>query len=239
VKSLKFGVVRSRHLQGLLLIVVCLVLLGWLATKGGAAIDLLAAQEFRLRSWQRRWPVPFFLTGFILYFVACFVPGTNGKAFLCGWLFGTWPGVVVINGASMLAAFVEFFIARYSLRSYIASRYAAYLFGINDRLQRDGGGYVFALRVVPVVPFTIVNALLGVTPLRIRTFWWATQLGMLPGNIAFAWFGASLPALNRVREHGWRELVSLPLGASLLLLAALPFAVKRFARWRKKSPTAC
>ena len=71
---------------------------------------------------------------------------------------------------------------------------------------------------------------MGVTPLRAYTFWWATQIGMLPNNIAFAWAGANLRNLRALRENGWTELLSWELFGALMLLGTLPLVARALMR---------
>ena len=217
-----------------LIVAVLFALALWgLANQTGHVMDLLIEQEGRLRTLRHDSPIGLFVTAFAVYFVACFVPGTNGKAFICGWLFGILAGAVLINGASMLAALLMFYVARHFLRSHFESRYTVQLLNIKERIERDGGAYLFALRVVPIVPYTVLNALMGVTPLRTRTFWWSTQLGMLPSNFAFAWLGASLPDLHDLQQKGWTAMINWQLLSSLLLLGLLPIIAQYVIRIAK------
>jgi uncharacterized membrane protein YdjX (TVP38/TMEM64 family) len=201
-----------------------------LANQGGHLMELLVEQEDRLRSWQRHFPWSVFATAFAAYFAACFLPGTNGKALLSGWLFGILAGTVLINAAAMMAAFLMFYVARYALRGHVETHYAGRLEGIRNSIQRDGGAYLFALRLVPVVPYAVLNALMGVSPMRARTFWWSTQLGMLPANFVFAWAGASLPGLRDLQEKQWSELIHWQFFAALLLMGLLAVAARRILR---------
>jgi uncharacterized membrane protein YdjX (TVP38/TMEM64 family) len=200
-------------------------------------MELLVEQEDGLRTLQRESPERLFVTGFAVYFVACFVPGTNGKALFSGWLFGILAGTVLINGASTVAALLMFYVARRYLRSHIESRYAVHLPNIRKRIESEGGAYLFALRLIPFMPYATLNVLMGITPIRARTFWWATQLGLLPSNFVYAWVGASLPGLRDLQRMEWTELMSWELVSALLLLAMFPLLAKYVARIAKARRT--
>jgi uncharacterized membrane protein YdjX (TVP38/TMEM64 family) len=81
--------------------------------------------------------------------------------------------------------------------------------------------------LLPVVPFFIVNAVMGLTPIRVRTFWWASQLGMLPGTAVFVYAGSTAPDLRTLAEQGLQGLSGGKIALALTLLALLPIG----ARW--------
>ena len=219
----------SMH-RGLLLVVVVILLIAVIASQGGQVVAWMARQEQQLRHWQQVFPVRTFCVGCFAYFLSCFIPGTNGKAFMAGWLFGIVGGASLVNLASTLAALVMFFASRHQLRDHIQSRYAGFLLAIRKRLRDDGGVYLLAIRLVPIMPYSAVNLIMGVTEMRPRTFWWATQLGMLPGNLAFAWAGTSLPSLQEAQEKTWTELIDLQVLVAFGVLLCLPLLTSAMGR---------
>ncbi len=93
---------------------------------------------------------------------------------------------------------------------------------INDGIARDGAFYLFSLRLVPAFPFFLINLLMGLTPIRTRTFYWVSQLGMLPGTLVYVNAGTELGAV-----HSLAGVLSPGLVASFVLLGLFPL----IARW--------
>ena len=214
-------------LRNLLILGTLLVFLWAVAEQSGSMMDFLIAQELRLREAQQSHPWSMFAAAFALYFVACYLPGTNGKSFLIGWLFGPLLGAMLINIGSTLAAVGMFATSRCVLQGVITNRYSGQLQLINDHLGAQGAVYLVVLRMIPVIPYSLLNILLGATSIRGSAFWWTTQLGMLPLNFGFAWFGASLPELRDLREVGLSELWNADLFSAIAFLCALLL----FVRW--------
>ncbi|HAQ86646.1 MAG TPA: pyridine nucleotide-disulfide oxidoreductase, partial [Pseudomonas sp.] len=82
--------------------------------------------------------------------------------------------------ASTLGATLAMLLSRYLLRDWVQTRFQQRLAKIDQGIEREGASYLFALRLVPVFPFFLINLAMGLTRLPVRTFWWVSQLGMLP-----------------------------------------------------------
>ena len=200
------------------------------------SLSSLAQQERYFRNLITEHPVTSWVLGFFVYLMIALVPGTRGKAIAWGWLFGFWPALVIVNGALTVAALICFCLSRYLIRDAVESRYALQLNGVNRALERNGAFYVVLLRVVPV-SFSLTNYLLGATSLDRKTYWWATQLGLLPGNIVFVAVGAHLPSLSEVVERGISTVFSWQLVTALSLLSlftlVVPLLLRRMIRDRR------
>ena len=118
-------------------------------------------------------------------------------------------------------------MSRFLFRDAIRSRFGERLTTINEALAREGAFYLFTLRLIPQVPFFVVNLLMGLTPLRATTFWWVSQLGMLPGTCVYVYAGASVSSLERLRDEGVSSLVTWQLLLAFALLGLFPLIVKR------------
>jgi uncharacterized membrane protein YdjX (TVP38/TMEM64 family) len=159
---------------------------------------------------------------------------------LAGFLFGTWLGTAVVNLASTLGAVLAFLAARYLFAAAIHQaaetrpRLHRWIMAIDSGFREHGAYYVILLRLTPVIPFFVVNAGLGLTSVRLRDYWWATQLGMLPITLVVANAGESLSEITSFREVlSWRVLGAL----SLLPLA--PFILHHtLGRWLSRSEPA-
>ncbi|MBL8813627.1 MAG: TVP38/TMEM64 family protein, partial [Planctomycetaceae bacterium] len=100
-------------------------------------------------------------------------------------------------------------------------------------LERDGAFYLFLLRLVPVIPFFVINIVMGLTPIRLRTFWWVSQLGMLPGTFLFVAAGASVPTLQNIADQGISGILSLKVIAAFSALGLMPLVARRIFLGRR------
>ena len=189
-------------------------------------VAAIAEQELYLRGLIREHPWQSGIVGVALYSLASTTPGTSGKSFAVGWLFGFACGTLIINLGSTITASIVFLVTRRYLREPLAGRFAALLERFEARLQSEGPFLLFSLRLIPIVPFTVLNPLAALTSLRAKTFTWISLAGMLPGNALCAFVGASLPDLRRLHEQGFRVLIDPQLIVAFALLAAFPWVVR-------------
>ena len=97
----------------------------------------------------------------------------------------------------------------------------------NTALEKEGAFYLFTLRLIPAVPFFVINLVMGLTPLRARTFWWISQLGMLPGTMAYVYAGSSVPDLKTLADKGFKGIISPQLIVAFVILGLLPITLKK------------
>ncbi|PCJ04898.1 MAG: hypothetical protein COB10_13085, partial [Planctomycetota bacterium] len=93
-------------------------------------------------------------------------------------------------------------------------------------LEREGAYYLFTLRLFPAAPFFVINVVMGLTSIRVWTFWWVSQLGMLAGTIVYINAGASLPSLQAIVEEGATGILKPRLVISFVILGVFPLIVK-------------
>ena len=199
------------------------------------SIDYLASQELQLRQWQVNFP---FLTAVAAVAIYVFVagmslPGAAVLTLVCGWYFGFWEGLLVVSFGSTGGATVAFLIIRYLLRDWAQSKMRDRLAGINEAFEREGAFYLFTLRIVPAVPFFVINAVMGLTKVRASTFWWVSQIGMLPGTAAYVYAGSTLPSLAKLAENGVGSVLSWQLVVAFVVIGVLPLAIKRMVSFRR------
>ena len=139
-----------------------------------------------------------------------------------GALFGFGQGLLLVSFASTFGATLAMLLARYLLRDAVQARFGARLKGIDEGLAREGAFYLFALRLVPAFPFFLVNLAMGLTRLPTRTYFWVSQLGMLPATAVFVYAGTEIGQLSSLRG-----LLSPGLLAAFGLLGVLPLATKK------------
>jgi pyruvate/2-oxoglutarate dehydrogenase complex dihydrolipoamide dehydrogenase (E3) component/uncharacterized membrane protein YdjX (TVP38/TMEM64 family) len=157
------------------------------------------------------------------------VPGATLLTLAAGAIFGLLWGVVLVSFASSLGATVAFLLSRFLLRDWVQARFGAQLRGINEGIAKEGAFYLFTLRIVPAVPFFVVNLAMGPTPIRARTFYWVSQLGMLPATVIYVNAGTQLAAIDSPAG-----ILSPSLLGAFLLLGLFPLIAKKLVDARKK-----
>jgi len=192
-------------------------------------LDNLARRESLLREYKSQYPVAVFLVGFLLYVVVTglSLPFAAPLTLAYGWYFGVVPGLVVVSFASTLGATITFLLSRYLFRDYVKQNYGKRLQAFEDNLERDGAFYLFTLRLVPAVPFFVINIVMGMTPIRLFTFWWVSQLGMLAGTLVYVYTGASFPSLDKLAEQGASGILKPQLIIGLIALGLFPLVARK------------
>ncbi len=162
--------------------------------------------------------------------IALNLPGAVILGLAAGALFGTLTGTVIISFASTIGATLACLLCRYLLRDWVQNKFGDRLQRVNAGIRDEGAFYLFSLRLIPVIPFFIVNMVMGLTPIRIRTFYWVSQLGMLPGTLLFVNAGSQL-----ARIESLSGIVSPKLIFSLALLGMFPLVSKKLlSAYRKR-----
>ena len=151
---------------------------------------------------------------------------------LGGALFDRWVGTAVVSVAATVGATVSMLASRFVLRDWVQRHFGPRLAAISEGIERDGAYYLLTLRLIPVVPFWLINLGMGLTPIRVKTYLLTTWVGMLPATIVYVNAGTELGQIETPAD----VLTPRVVGA-LLLLACLPltvrFIVAKFVRPRK------
>jgi uncharacterized membrane protein YdjX (TVP38/TMEM64 family) len=193
------------------------------------SLDYLASQESTLRQYRLNYPIGVTIIAIAAYVAVAggSLPGATVLTLAYGWYFGFWQGLLVVSFGSTGGATLAFLITRYFLQSWIQQRFAGKLESINAAFDREGAYYLFTLRLVPAVPFFVINAVMGLTKISPVTFWWVSQLGMLPGTAAYVYAGSSVPSLKQLAEEGVGGVISWQLLLAFAILGLLPLVIKR------------
>ncbi|MCH6565560.1 MAG: FAD-dependent oxidoreductase [Proteobacteria bacterium] len=146
------------------------------------------------------------------------LPGATILTLAAGAVFGLLNALILVSFASSIGASLAFVISRYLFRETVEARFGSSLKAINDGIEKDGAFYLFALRLVPAFPFFVINLVMGLTPIKLKTFYWVSQLGMFAGTIVYVNAGTQLAQINSAAE-----ILSAELIISFVLLAMLPF----------------
>ena len=151
------------------------------------------------------------------------LPGAAILTLIGGAIFGLWTGLILISFASTIGATLAFLISRTLLRDIVQQRFGDYLKTINQGVERDGGFYLATLRLIPVVPFFIINLVMALTPMRTLKFYGISQLTMLPGTFVYVNAGAELGEISELSLQG---ILSPSLLLSFVLLGIFPWIAK-------------
>ena len=159
------------------------------------------------------------------------LPGAAALTLMYGWYFGFTQGMILVSFASTLGATIAFLLSRYLFRDAIMARFGDRLTNFNQSLEREGPFYLFTLRLIPAVPFFVVNAVMGLTPLKTRTFWWVSQIGMLAGTAVFVYAGSSVPNLTTLADKGVNAAFSPTQMTQIIVAFVLLGVFPLIARW--------
>ncbi|MBI5550015.1 MAG: VTT domain-containing protein [Desulfobacterales bacterium] len=154
--------------------------------------------------------------------IALNLPGAVILGLAAGALFGTLTGTVIISFASTVGATLACLLCRYLFRDWVQRKFGDRLQRVNEGIRAEGAFYLFSLRLIPMIPFFIINMVMGLTPIRLWTFYWVSQLGMLPATILFVNAGSQLAQIESLAG-----IVSPRLIISLALLGLFPLAAKK------------
>lgn len=209
-----------------LVLLFTVVVAAFFAAGGPEALELakLKARYESLEAFYAARPA-LALAGFFLAYVVLATTSLPGGAVLtmvAGALFGVGPAAVVVSFASSLGALCAMLLARYVLRDWVRRRYGERLRPVDEGIERDGALYLLLVRLVPAIPFFVVNVGMALTRMPARRYYWVSQLGMLPGTLVFANAGRRLAEIDSPGD-----VLSPAVIASLVLLAVLVLASRK------------
>ncbi len=150
------------------------------------------------------------------------LPGATILTLAGGALFGFWVGVLVVSFASTIGATLACFVSRFLLRDWVQGKFGDRLTTINEGIAREGPFYLFTLRLIPLFPFWMINLVMGLTKVPLLTFYWVSQVGMLPGTAIYVNAGKELAKIDSLSG-----ILSPSLIVSFAILGLFPLLVKK------------
>jgi len=211
----------------LLVAVLVVVAIGVFFAAGGHryfTFESLKQQQAVIDGWYRSHPLQTVLLYFAAYVAVTglSLPGATLLTLAGGAVFGLLWGTVIVSFASSLGATLAFLASRFVLRDWVRSRFGERVQAIDEGLAKEGAFYLFTLRLLPVVPFFLINLALGLSAMRARTFYWVSQVGMLAGTLVYVNAGTQLGRLDSPRG-----ILSWELLGAFLLLGLFPLVAKK------------
>ena len=224
---------------GFLAIVLLVALATYVLFKRHFDFEVLAQQEQALKSFYRSYPLVTLTCAFTIYAIVTglAIPGATPMSLVMSWFFGFTTALVLISFASTTGALIAFLVSRYLFQDWIHARFDQRITAFNDTWEKEGAFYLFSLRLVPLIPFFMINSVMGLTKIPARTFWWVSQIGMLPGTAMICFMGAGIPGLQVLEEKGTGAILNSELltrmTIGLALLGTFPIIVKKLLSWHK------
>ncbi|WP_206610746.1 bifunctional TVP38/TMEM64 family protein/FAD-dependent oxidoreductase [Hydrogenophaga sp. NH-16] len=229
----------------LLLMAVVLGIVAFFAFDLGRFFSLEFLQQSQARFAELRAQQPLALAaGYFLLYVAVTalsLPGATIVTLAGGAIFGLGWGLLLVSFASSIGATLAFLTARFLLRDSVQGRFGQRLAEVDKGIQKDGAFYLFTLRLIPVVPFFVINLLMGLTKMKAWTFYWVSQIGMLAGTAVYVNAGTQLGQLTSLQG-----IVSPGLLGSFVLLGLFPLIARKiveavqkrkvYAKWASVRP---
>lgn len=158
-------------------------------------------------------------------FVVLCLPAASIVMMTAGALFGVVWGTVICSCALTLGAVLSLLSSRFIFSEFIERKFKKQAAFVNHGVEREGALFLATMRLLPMMPYFVTNLLLGLTKMRVRRFWWVSQLSSLPAIALYANAGTALANINSLSDI-WSPQVFI----SLTLLAAFPFAVRACVR---------
>ena len=226
----------ARKKFALLAVFVGLAIVGYVQFGDSLSLGSLAKKETQLRQFQAEHPVLVYGLAFALYVgvTGLSLPGAAALTLLFGWYFGIMRGLLLVSFASTTGATLAFLISRFLFRDTIQNKFGEKLASFNSALEKEGPFYLFTMRLIPAVPFFVINAVMGLTPIRTRTFWWVSQLGMLAGTVVYVYAGSVVPDLATLANQGVNAAFTPERMTTIAVAFALLGAFPLLARWGVK-----
>jgi pyruvate/2-oxoglutarate dehydrogenase complex dihydrolipoamide dehydrogenase (E3) component/uncharacterized membrane protein YdjX (TVP38/TMEM64 family) len=216
------------------LFIGALLMLGLIAWRAGLfdglSLGALKQRQAQLTAWTQAhaWLAAAAYLGTYVAVAAASLPGAALLTLAGGAVFGFVEGLILVSIGSTIGATLAFLASRFLFRGVLLRHYGERLRSFDEGIARDGAFYLFSLRLLAAVPFVLVNLLAGLTALRVRTFFWVSLVGMLPGTIAYVFAGTRLAQIDSLSG-----ILSPGLIGAFALLGLLPLLLRKALPWFK------
>ncbi len=195
------------------------------------SLAFLQESQARFAELRAQQPLALALGYFVVYVAvtALSLPGATIVTLAGGAIFGLGWGLLIVSFASSIGATLAFLTARFLLRDAVQARFGQRLAEVDKGIQKEGAFYLFTLRLIPVVPFFLINLLMGLTKMKAWTFYWVSQLGMLAGTAVYVNAGTQLGRLSSLQG-----ILSPALLGSFVLLGLFPLIARKIVEAAQK-----
>ena len=157
------------------------------------------------------------------------LPGAAMLTLVGGFLFGGLLGTVVVNLGATSGATLAFLASRYLLRDWVEQKFGKWLGPVQQGFAQNAFSYLITLRLIPLVPFFVVNLVSGLTRVNVGRYVAATALGIIPGSFVYAYAGQQLGTINSLKD-----IVSPGVIGAFVLLGLLALVPNLYRKWSGK-----
>lgn len=215
------------------IIIISAIIATWFLTGMDEYFTLAKIKEQQqfLQNLVHLYPIKMSIAYFFAYVLlaSLAIPGMPLMTLLGASIFGFWWCLLLDSFASTIGASFAFLASRYLFRDFVENKFSTVCSKVNHGLKRDGIFYLFSLRMIPVVPFSLINVSMGLTQIKVTTFYWVSQLGMLVGTMIFINAGTQIGKISNIED-----IFSINIMLSLALLGVFPWVVKFILKRVKK-----
>ena len=231
----ELGAIKEHLIQKILIICAIIILISTFYYFGAGkyfSLDYIKASQerFALLYKEHKVMMTFAYMGMYITMSAMSLPGAAVMTLLGGALFGFVTGTIVVSFASTIGATLACLVARFLLRDWVQGKVGGKLKIINEGIEKEGALYLFTMRLIPAFPFWLVNLAMGLTRIPLRTFYWVSQIGMLPATMVFVFAGRELGRIESLSG-----ILSPGLIIAFVILGIFPFVAKKIIRTYKDS----
>ena len=186
-------------------------------------LEFIKSQLNRFKAYKDAHPLltALVFSGTYILVTAASIPGALVLTLCCGAIFGFVTGTAIALVSATIGATISFLVARYLFDDLVQKKAGDRVTRIRENFRKEGALYLFSVRLVPVIPFFVINLVMGLTSIKTVTFFWASLIGMAPGTMVFINAGTQLGRLDSIKG-----LLSPALIGSFLLLAVFPYIAK-------------
>lgn len=213
----------NRRIALLIVLAAAIAAYFWFDLGQYFSLDAFKSQQAQIVAAKDANPL-LYMGGFFLIYVvvtALSLPGAAIMTLVAGALFGLVAGTIIVSFASTMGATLAFLSARFLLRDWVQSKFGERLKAIDDGIAKDGAFYLFTIRLIPLFPFFVVNLLMGLTRIKTPTYYWVSQIGMLPATVVFVNAGTQISKIESTAG-----LLSPALIGSFVLLGIFPWIAR-------------
>lgn len=161
---------------------------------------------------------------FCLVYIIATVLGLPAAAVLsisAGLIFGIYKGVAIIFVGAGISAVLSFLLARYLFRDFVNRKFTDIITKVNHGVQKEGLFYLFFLRLVPGIPFPVLNMSFGITNMHIYNYYWVSQIALIPSILLLVSAGTGVTDVSSVQG-----VITVRTTLSLAGMGAVPLVAK-------------
>ena len=213
-----------------LVLVLCVIYFFKYDVASYLSLDFIKSKMSDFQTYYQENAITTILAYMLIYIsvTALSLPGAAILTLLGGALFGLGIGVVVVSFSSTIGATLAFLVSRFFLQDWVQTQFKTNLKTLNEGIAKEGALYLFTLRLIPAVPFFVINLVMGVLPVNVFTFYWVSQVGMFAGTFVYVNAGKQLANITSLSG-----ILSPPLLASFVLLGVFPIFAKKVLNYFK------